>query len=146
MRMLIALDLDRLIGRADGSLPWRLPGDLKRFKELTWGGKLIVGRKTAEAMPPLKNRTIHVASRHGDALEDLCARHPDAWIAGGGQVYRAALELGVVTEVYATRVMRTSNWDFKSDAFAPEWEHSFTLASVELGTDAGTVYEHWRRA
>lgn len=161
MRMILALDLDRLIGRADGTLPWKLPGDLKRFKNLTMGGTLIVGRKTAETLPKLPGRTVMVASRtsklalassrvwpiadgtQGD-LADLCTAHPDAWIAGGGEIYRAALELGVVTEVYATRVMSFANYQSEEDVFAPHWEEDFTLKSVELGRD-NTTHELWRR-
>lgn len=141
--MIIALDLNRLIGRASGSLPWRLPGDLARFKRMTMGSSLIVGRRTASTLPPLPGRKILVA--FAGNLAELCRDNPAAWIAGGAQIYSAALQAKLVTEVYATRVMRSTSTSPVDVFVGAHWENDMELRSVVLGDDAGTVYEHWAR-
>ena len=103
----LAMADNGVIGAA-GAIPWRLPGDLKRFKALTIGKPMIVGRKTWESFPrrPLPGRTNIVVTRdtafaapgavvvHG--LEDALARaraerSPEIVIAGGAEIYRQAL-------------------------------------------------------
>lgn len=142
MKMIVALDLARTIGREDGSIPWRLKGDLKRFKSLTMGGKIIVGRVTAQKLPPLPGRTVIIAT--GGNLPVLCIEHLDAWIAGGAAIYQAALGFDLVTEIHATRVY--VDHPQMGDVRAPFWESKFALRSVELGADPNTVYETWVRA
>lgn len=103
----VAMDRNRLIGR-DGALPWRLPRDLKHFRQLTWGKPIVMGRKTYESIGrPLPGRRTIVLSRgEVDAPpEVLVARSPDealemarregaaeAMVVGGGQVYEAFLD------------------------------------------------------
>ncbi len=91
-----------------GAIPWRIPEDMKRFKALTIGKPLIVGRKTWESFPkrPLPGRTNIVITRDkayaaegavvvhalDDALARAAAENPAAiTIAGGAEIYRAAL-------------------------------------------------------
>lgn len=104
----VAMDRNRLIGR-DGTLPWRLPRDLKHFRKLTWGKPIVMGRKTYESIGrPLPGRRNIVLSRGAFAAppEVLVARSVDeaidmagregaaqAMIVGGGQVYDAFLRL-----------------------------------------------------
>lgn len=60
---IVALSENGVIGRA-GGLPWRLPDDLRRFRELTWGHPVVMGRRTYESIGrPLPGRTIVVLSR-----------------------------------------------------------------------------------
>lgn len=90
----------------DGGLPWRLPDDLSRFKRLTMGNALVMGRATFESIGrPLPGRTNIVLSRRAEwshegveaagsldqALEIARTRGEVAFIAGGAEVYRAAL-------------------------------------------------------
>lgn len=94
-----------VIGR-DGGLPWKLPNDLKHFKEVTMGNPVIMGRKTFASLgKPLPGRLNLVLSRSGLALagattlrsldEALAAAEASgarwAWVIGGAEVYAAAL-------------------------------------------------------
>lgn len=109
MRTVIVAAVGRngVIG-VDGSLPWRIPEDMARFKDLTMGGALIMGRATFESIGrPLPGRTTIVLTRrpdwshHGvevarsldEALETAASRDLDAFISGGAEVYRAALDV-----------------------------------------------------
>jgi len=91
-----------------GGLPWRIPEDLARFKQLTMGGSLVMGRATFESIGrTLPGRTnivltrrsdwshqgVEVANSFGGALEIAAAKGEDAYIAGGAEVYRQALEI-----------------------------------------------------
>ncbi len=106
-----------VIGRA-GDLPWKLPADLQRFRRLTMGHHLIVGRKTWQSIGrPLAGRTILVLTRAAalapagaqrcadlaEALERAAAAGDDEpFVAGGAEVYRLALPLA--DRLYLTRV------------------------------------------
>ncbi len=102
-----AVARNRVIG-ADNALPWSIPEDMARFKELTMGGALIMGRETFESIGrPLPGRITIVLTRRSDwshhgvevahsldqALEIAASREVDAFISGGADVYRAALEM-----------------------------------------------------
>ncbi len=99
---IVAMTRDRVIG-VDGDLPWHYPADLRRFKERTMGCVVVMGRRTWESIGarPLPGRRNLVVSRSArgeqgewfrelDAALDACG-DADAWIIGGGQVYRAAM-------------------------------------------------------
>lgn len=101
--IIAALARNRIIGR-DGGLPWRLPSDLQRFKRLTLGHPIIMGRSTFESIGrPLPNRRNLVLSRTGfkapgievveslEAAIDACAEVEQVFIGGGAAVYTAAL-------------------------------------------------------
>jgi dihydrofolate reductase len=114
---------------ADGGLPWHLPEDLARFKALTTGGTVVMGRATWESLPaavrPLPGRRNVVLSRRpgfvadgatvASSLQDaLAAVSGDVWVIGGASVYRTALPLAdvaVVTEIDAA---------YDGDTLAPE--------------------------
>lgn len=75
--IIVAASQNGVIGK-DGKLPWHLPGDLKRFKALTMGHTLIMGRKTFESLPPkvrpLPGRTTIVLTRGGHKAESVLER------------------------------------------------------------------------
>jgi dihydrofolate reductase len=117
-----------------GQIPWRIPEDMRRFKTLTSGHPVIMGRKTWDSLPPeyrpLPDRTNIVLSRHhqdahpgriaaakmGEALE-FAARAPGGeqiWVIGGEQIYRAAL--AHAEYLWLTLVEA----DQPADAFFPE--------------------------
>lgn len=121
--IVVAVSSNRVIGR-DGGLPWRLPTDLKRFKALTFGKPVIMGRKTwASIGKPLPGRPNIVISRDPDfraegatavrSLEEAVtlARQQaralgvdEVCIIGGGEIYRQAIgdaDILHVTEVAA---------------------------------------------
>lgn len=112
----------------DNRMLWHLPDDFKRFKALTTGHPIIMGRKTLESMGrPLPNRTNIVITRQedyraegcviahslGDALA-LCPQDEEVYIIGGGEVYRQAMDKADVIEL--TRVHTTID----ADTYFPE--------------------------
>lgn len=111
--IVVARSANGVIGR-DGGLPWHLPSDLRRFRELTTGGTVVMGRRTYESLPdrfrPLPGRRNVVVSRsgceapevHGSLEDALAACGGDCFVIGGGEVYAQAL--GVADRVYATEV------------------------------------------
>nr|WP_262917836.1 dihydrofolate reductase [Muricauda sp. F6463D] len=115
----------------NNELIWHLPDDFKRFKELTSGHKIIMGRKTLESFPkPLPNRTHIAITRDEDyiprfpctvvhSISDAIALVEDnetAFIIGGGQIYKQSM--AVATDMELTRV----HGKFEADAFFPEIE------------------------
>lgn len=140
--LIVALDDDRVIGR-DGGLPWRLSADLRRFKAITMGHHLIMGRKTYESIGrPLPGRTSIVLTRQPDwsaAPEVLVARDWDAAVAlaqgddqvfviGGADVFRLAWPHA--DRLYLTRVRARVTGDVWLDA----WDESaWRLTSRETG-------------
>ncbi|HLT97331.1 MAG TPA: dihydrofolate reductase, partial [Acidimicrobiia bacterium] len=87
----------------DGDIPWHLPDDLRRFKEMTMGGTLVMGRKTYESIGrPLPGRRTIVISGNPDlridgvetasSLEEALAMAGDSeiFVVGGGEIYRQA--------------------------------------------------------
>ena len=130
--LIAAMASDRSIGR-DGHLPWRLPPDLKRFKELTMGDSLLMGRKTWESVKALPGRQIIVLTRTmdqvtadlwnlkvSDTIDGAVAQcETDVlWIAGGEQVYR--LCLGRVSKMYLTYIHSLAVPD--ADAHFPKFD------------------------
>lgn len=120
MRIVIVAAVGRngVIG-TDGSLPWKIPEDMARFKRLTMGHALVMGRETFESIGrPLPGRVTIVLTRRPawshegtetagsleDALETVSSLGVDAFIAGGAAVYRLALPVAdrlEITEVDA---------------------------------------------
>ncbi|MBK6626271.1 MAG: dihydrofolate reductase [Flavobacteriales bacterium] len=117
-----AVSANGVIGR-DGDLPWHLPDDMAFFQRTTRGHCVITGRLNWESIPvryrPLKHRTNIVVTRNPaynapgavvvDSLEAALdhARalgEPEAFIIGGGQLYREALAKELVHRIYLTRV------------------------------------------
>ncbi len=139
LTLIVAMSENRVIGR-DGDLPWRLPADLKRFKALTTGHHVIMGRRTFETLPhPLPNRVNIVVTRQPDyapegvlvasdldAALHLAADDSNPFILGGGEIYRVTLPRAdriELTVVHAT---------IDGDTFFPEFhEHDWTLVSDE---------------
>lgn len=131
--LVAALDRNRAIGRA-GEMPWHLPDDLKRFKALTLGKPVLMGRKTALAIRrPLPGRSNLVLTRAESAPFDgqtvvrsldealACAGHAELCVIGGGEVYR--LTLPRATRLHLTEVdTATPNADTFFPAFDPgDW-------------------------
>ncbi|MBP9762139.1 dihydrofolate reductase [Patescibacteria group bacterium] len=135
--LIAAVSKNGCIGK-DGRLPWHLPEDLARFKQLTLGKIVVMGRKTWESLPsdvqPLPGRTNIVITRQTDYhLPDgvLCYaslneaihahREQDICIIGGGQIYQEAIEL--VDTLYITEVDQTVLGDTYFPTIDPETWH-----------------------
>lgn len=126
----------RVIG-ADGTLPWRLPEDLRNFRELTTGATVVMGRRTWESLPdrfrPLPGRTNVVltsdplwsaeGARPAHSVGQVLDEFPDCWVIGGGAVYAEFLphaRRAVVTEV---------DLDVEGDTRAPVLGTGWRVAS-----------------
>jgi dihydrofolate reductase len=127
--LIVAVSENGVIGR-DGGLPWRLSKDLRRFKQLTMGHHLVIGRRTWEEVgTPLPGRIMVVVTRdrtfaadgvlvaHSlDEALDLVRDDDEPFIGGGAEIYRMALERSVVDCLYITRV----HAEVEGDTFFPE--------------------------
>jgi dihydrofolate reductase len=143
--LIAALDRNRAIGRA-GAMPWHLPDDLKRFKALTLGKPVLMGRKTALAIGrPLPGRPNLVLTRADTApfagqsvvhsLDEAVAHAGDSdlCVIGGGEVY--ALALPCATRLHLTEIdTAASGADTFFPAFDPrDWRE---VARVHHPADA----------
>lgn len=129
LSLIAALDEGRLIGRGNG-LPWHLPADLRRFKSLTMGKPIIMGRKTFESIGrPLPGRDNIVITREpGYAPEgvqvvhtlqdaiDAAGNAEEALVIGGANVYFQFLPR--VSRMYLTLV----HGRFEGDAWFPAYD------------------------
>ena len=125
--IIVAAATNNVIG-SDGELPWRLPEDLKRFKQLTIGKPVIMGRLTYESIgkPLPDRRNIVLSARKGlniegcdvvdtpDAAIRLAGGAEEVMVIGGGSVYSQMLPMA--DRIYMTRI----NGTFDGDTFFPE--------------------------
>lgn len=142
--IIAAMAVNRVIGR-EGRLPWDLPLDRRRFRELTWGHPVIMGRATFQSLGrPLPGRRNIVLSRQKDfsaegclvvhdlpAALDAAAGADEVFIGGGAAVYREALPLA--GRIYLT-VVRA---EMDGDTFFPEIPTRFV--PVEQQTVPDTI-------
>ena len=157
--ILVAASENHVIGR-DGDLPWRLSADLKRFKALTMGHAMIMGRVTYESIGrPLPGRKSIVLSRALDwnpgneevatvkglqaAFEHLVT--DQAFVIGGGQIYRLALPQA--DRIYLTRVHATIEGDATFPEIDPaEWRLSESEAhEADDRNEHDFTFEVWDR-
>jgi dihydrofolate reductase len=144
--IVVAHSANRVIGR-DGELPWRLPSDLRRFRELTTGHAVLMGRRTYESLPdafrPLpERRNLVLSSDPGYSAEGaevfasmddaLAACGGDCFVIGGEVTYRDALPL--CHRLYVTEI----DAELDGDAFFPELDP----AQWRLVEDAGPQLEN----
>lgn len=149
--LIVAVSRNGVIGR-DGGLPWRLASDLKRFKAITMGKPVIMGRKTWTSLPikPLPGRLNIVVSRQHDfratggevvkgpqaAIERAHQENADElFIIGGGELYRQFLPL--VDRIYLTEV----DIETDGDTFFPrlreeEWREAGRETGVRSERDS----------
>ncbi|MFM7099915.1 MAG: dihydrofolate reductase [Verrucomicrobiota bacterium] len=151
-KAIVAMAENRVIGNGN-RLPWRLPEDFRWFQEATWGGLLVMGRRTYESIGrPLPGRETWVVSRSGFAapgvrvfpdLESLdraaAGETRTVWVCGGADVYRQLLPR--CRELYLTRV----RGEFPGEAFFPDFEGDFEDRGVVRGTAEFSVHHYVRR-
>lgn len=127
LSIIVAVSKNGVIG-VDNTLPWHLPEDLKRFKSLTMGHHIIMGRKTFESLGRLlPGRTSVVVSRNKHyqvegaivvaSLEEAiqyCKEDDEAFLIGGAQMYQVGIDYA--DKLYITEV----DIDVDGDAFMPE--------------------------
>ena len=129
--LLVAMDENRGIGKGN-HLPWRLSSDLKRFRELTMGHHILVGRKTFESIgKPLPGRQTIIVTRDERLKPEGCLiahsveggvrlaqerGEGELFICGGAEIYSQSL--GLADRMYLTLVHSA----VYADTFFPEWE------------------------
>jgi len=120
--LIVAVSRNGVIG-ANNKLPWHLPADLKRFKQLTMGHPILMGRKTFESIgKPLSGRTNIVITRQKEfqccgttvvhSVEEALLDHEnekEAFVIGGAEIFRQALPFA--DRIYLTRIEK----DFEGD-------------------------------
>ena len=126
--LIAAMSGNRVIARK-GEIPWNLPEDRRRFREITEGSPVIVGRKTFESMEgPLPGRKNIVLTRQPGlqfpgctmaadlqtAIFEHAAGFPQVFVCGGGQVYAMAMPLA--HRIYLTTLLQ----EVEGDVFFPE--------------------------
>lgn len=162
--LVVAASSEHAIGKDNGLL-WKLPNDMKFFKNLTWGMPVIMGRKTFESMrsKPLPGRINIVITRNVNnlsfesnlwfcgSLNEAIAKASatdcmEAFVIGGGEIYRHAMPLA--NKIYMTRV----HGHFpEADVFFPEIDPRVFSRSdaVEMPTDEKHAFpytfETWER-
>ena len=129
--IVVAMARNRTIG-VNNTLPWRCPEDLKRFKSLTMGHHMIMGRKTFDSIgKPLPGRITVVVTRNENlhiegcvmahSLENAiadCAADHEIFIVGGAELY--ALSLPLANKLYITHVQK----NVTGDAHFPEFDQA----------------------
>ncbi len=140
LSLIVALAKNRVIG-LNNTLPWHLPEDLKRFRALTTGHHIIMGRKTYESLGRLlPDRTTVIVTRNPNyqvegaliahSLEEamaLCVGDDEAFLIGGAELYQAGLNLA--QKMYVTEL----DLEVAGDAYFPafdlsQWQESARVA------------------
>lgn len=142
LSIIVAIAKNRVIG-INNTLPWHLPEDLKRFRALTMGHHIIMGRKTYDSLGRLlPGRTTVIVTRNTDykvegaliahSLQDaiaLCKADDEVFLIGGAELYQEGLKLS--SKLYITEIAL----DVEGDAYFPEyssdeWQESSREAHV----------------
>jgi dihydrofolate reductase len=159
LTIVVAMAQNGVIGD-DQKMPWKLQSDLRRFKNLTMGNSLIMGRKTHEAIGRLlPGRTTIILTRQADyrvpgakiagSLDEAVAQMETGqtpFVVGGGQVYRLAV--GRAQRLLLTRVLAEVAGDTFFDCWSPEgWQcvHQEFLPASPVD-QFPTCFEDWRRS
>ena len=149
--LIAAMAQNRVIGR-DNQLPWRISADLRRFKALTMGKPIVMGRKTWESIGrPLPGRTNIVITRDAGFQADGCrvvhsieqalevaAGHEQVMIIGGANLYQQML--GRADRLYLTLVKA----EVDGDAWFPEFDQAEwrEIGRESHGADADNEYDY----
>lgn len=153
LSLIVAFDENLLMGNG-GTLPWKIPADMKRFKALTMGHPVVMGSRTYKSIgKPLPGRTNIVLTRNkvnenngalfvSSISEAIClaetANTREVFFIGGASVYK--LILPIVQRLYITRILDI----FEGDTFFPDtvyWKEWNLLEGIVLRKGEGTNYE-----
>jgi len=155
---IVAVSRNSIIGR-DGGMPWRQSADLKRFKALTMGHAMIMGRKTFASLGrALPGRTSIVLSRQSDlalpegvlharSLDEalqLCADDPEPFVIGGGEIYRLAMPQ--IERLYVTRIDADLTGDTRFDYDLSAWRlREESLHAADAKNEYPYTFQVWER-
>jgi dihydrofolate reductase len=144
LNAILAVDRDGAIGWSDGRLPWKLPDDLKRLKELTTGNTVVMGYNTFKSLNRprgLPNRQNVVLTSRDElefeadisiirSLDDLTQIESydvlsgrTTWIIGGAQLYNSCIDQDLLDHIYLTLVDVSSGADVRLSHEFNYWEH-----------------------
>jgi dihydrofolate reductase len=134
--LIVAMDRNRGIGR-DNDLMWHLPNDMRFFKETTENQIVVMGRKNYDSIPekyrPLPKRENVILTRNmafqakdcqvfnslSNAISNFAeCNERKVFIIGGGEIYKLALDKGVVDEMFITHI----DGDYDADTFFPDFD------------------------
>ena len=136
IKIIVATSNNRVIGDSN-KLIWNLPSDLRRFKEITTGHPIVMGRKTYESIGrPLPNRRNVIITKDTNYVVDNCEvvnsieealllTNNDCFIIGGGEIYKQTLPLA--SQVFLTLI----DEEFQGDTYFPELDKSWFLSKEE---------------
>ena len=163
--MIVAMDEDGYIGK-EGGLPWRIPTDMARFRDLTIGdgfNSVVMGRKTWDSLPdsyrPLPERVNIVMSRDtswsgegaetalyiGRAIELAFAEGSEAlWVIGGAEIYSIFMDR--VDEIRVTTVHTSGSGEVSFPDWEKDgWETHIVLHAFGQDDEFATTYTVWKR-
>jgi dihydrofolate reductase len=148
VKIIVATSKNRVIGN-DNKLIWKLSSDLKRFKELTTGNPVVMGRKTFESIgKPLPNRRNIIITRNENYEVDGCEivssleeafllTNNDCFIIGGGEIYKQSIE--VADKIYLTLV----DCELNGDTFFPEIDSTWKkISRKDFESDEKNEYRY----
>lgn len=139
--IIVAKSINNIIG-INNSMPWNISSDLKRFKELTMGKKILMGRKTFESLPCVLPGRIHLVLTtnknlsydHKDIIiyndfkkliEDYKDSKEEVFVIGGGEVYSELLKHS--SKLYMTEILK----EIQGDTYFPEINYSNWIKTYE---------------
>ena len=149
--LIVAKSENNIIGNK-GRIPWYIPNDIKRFKEITMGKPILMGRKTFESIGhPLPGRTNIIISRNKayspsgcqvySSIDQALKEHENTaeiMVIGGSGIYKALLPL--TDRIYLTQINST----FEGDVFFPEMKNSQwrEVANLRVIDDKTVSFEY----
>lgn len=149
--LVAAYDRNRVIGR-DNALPWRLPADMRRFRTLTTGKPVIMGRRTFESIgEPLGDRVNIVLTRDQQFVAEgvriaysvegalaMCREAEEVMVIGGGEVYSRFLP--IADRLYLTEI----DAEFDGDTYFPVFDAAkwAEVERIEHEPDARNPYRY----
>ena len=148
IKIIVAMSENRVIGN-NNELIWKLSSDLKRFKELTTGHPVVMGRKTYESIGrPLPNRRNIIITRNLEYQVDGCETvssleeallltNNNCFIIGGGEVYKQSLE--IADKIYLTLVHKKFEGDTTIPELGKEWA---TIDCKDFESDEKNEYNY----
>lgn len=146
LSIIAAYDLNRCIGRM-GRIPWRIPGEQQRFRALTLGRDVLLGRRSYEEIGhPLPHRRCIILTRQAEYQAPGClvahsleaalhlARSAEVFVAGGAEIYAQALPLA--DRLYLTQIHAA----YDGDCFFPDFDEKQYFIHLDAEIDAIVPY------
>lgn len=146
--LIVAYSKNRVIG-LNGKIPWNIKGEKSRFKELTTGNVVIMGRRTFEEIGrPLPNRTTIVVSNTKIFSDKNCltahslneaielSKGKDIFISGGERLYKEAIPL--VKKMYITEI----DFETEGDTFFPFFDDTLFSKTIDASFNAAIPYKY----